>query len=461
MKYFKNTSLKIRILITFTAITILLVAIMARVSYESVKENYLQQAGEHVKMLSTYMAKSLDVKYLDFISSSKNNLADEVYHKFLVGHVQKSGVENAFIFDKSLALLATAKAGISSSQLKLNQNEILLVSPGASGVSVPFSNKEGHWFIWGFYRIDDNFYLGIEENASRLETLNQLSRIFFGIGLAGIILTIIAGWFIARSIAEPVDKLVDYSKEIGAGNFKAVPPKKINGEFSILNKSMQQMQNDLETQNKEREQMLAQIAHEIRNPLGGIELLSGLVKENLSNDDPSQMHLKKIIEEVHGLKEQLNLFLEYSKPQKVDKENVNLNILAKEVEDNFLAELKQKNIEFRIENQLETISFDRGHLKQTLVNLVSNSIDAVDNNGQIVFSSIRQNGSSMLQIKDNGSGIDEQKMKDIFRPFYTSKANGTGLGLAICRKLCLANNAELLMKNNDSKGCSFFLWVKN
>ena len=374
--------------------------------------------------------------------------------------VRKSGVENVFIFNNALEVLATAKEGISSSQLKLNQNEIFFIEVNETGVSFPFSDERGRWFIWGFYRINAEFYLGVEENASRLETLNQLSRVFLGIGLAGVILTIIAGWFIAQSISEPVDKLVEYSKQIGAGNFKVSPPQKINGEFAILKNSMQKMQSDLAAQNKEREQMLAQIAHEIRNPLGGIELLSGLVKENLDTHDPSHAHLKKIIDEVHGLKSQLTLFLEYSKPQQVNKEKVDLEALLNEIKNHFSADLEQKKIDFKTVNQLDSILFDVNHLKQTLVNLVSNSIDAVENHGRIVFSSVRKNGSNLLQISDNGTGIKDTKIKMVFDPFYTTKANGTGLGLAICQKLCSANNAELSVENNLQNGCTFSLKVR-
>jgi len=460
MNYLKNTSLKYRILFVFTAITVLLVAIMARVSYESVRENYLQQAGAQVKMLSAYMAHSLDPKYLDFISSDKDQVADEFYQQFLQDEVKKSGVENAFIFNKGFNILATAKEQVSSSQLKLNQNEILLITPKETGVSFPFSNEQGLWFIWGFYRINDNFYLGVQENASRLETLNKLSTIFFGIGLAGVILTLIAGWFIAQSIAEPVDKLVNYSKEIGTGNFTANPPEKISGEFAILKNSMQQMQSDLATHNREREQMLAQIAHEIRNPLGGIELLSGLVKENLDADDPSQAHLKKIIDEVHGLKSQLTLFLEYSKPQAVNKRKVDLQKLSKEIKENFSIELEQKRINFKTDIKQESVYFDPGHLKQTLINLVANSIDAVNGNGEIVFSSTQQNGSNIIQVSDNGPGVKEDEMETVFSPFFTTKANGTGLGLAICQKLCSANSADISLKNNKQTGCTFSLKVK-
>jgi signal transduction histidine kinase len=461
MKSFKNISLKHKILFVFTTITVFLVAVMARISYESVKENYLGQAEAHVKRLSAYLATSIETKYLDFVAKGHTGRASAMYRTILQDEVQKSGLENAFLFDRQFKILAMAKDGVSPSQLALNQNEILLITPGESGVSFPFHDDAGRWFIWGFYRLDDNYYLGIEENASRLETLNNLSSVFLGIGLAGIVLTLIAGWFIARAIAEPVEKLVSYSQQIGSGEFTAQPPKNISGEFAILKNSMLQMQNNLARQNQEREQMLAQIAHEIRNPLGGIELLAGLVMENLKSDETSELHLKKIIDEVHGLKGQLGLFLEFSKPQPVHKKTVDLEQLSKEVKTNFTTEIEQKKIDFKIQNQLGPVFFDAGHLKQILNNLVANSIEAVANNGQISILSNRRDGAVCVQVKDDGPGIGKSKLKDIFNPFYTTKANGTGLGLAICKKLCRANKADIFVENNPEKGCTFTLEIGN
>jgi len=319
--------------------------------------------------------------------------------------------------------------------------------------SFPFSDSDKQWYIWGFYRINKNFYLGIRERASRLETLNTLSTVFFGIGLAGIILTIIAGWFIAQAIAKPVEKLIAYSKSIGLGNFNSQAPKNVNGEFAILKNSMAQMQTNLHEQNKEREQMLAQIAHEIRNPLGGIELLTGLIKEDLENDNPSQKHLNKISEEVYGLKNQLNLFLDYSKPINAEKSSVKLPEILNEIKGNLFKEIHAKNIAFNLKLANEKLQFDTNHLKQILTNLIANSIDAVDENGTITASFFKKNKTLIITVIDNGTGIKEENIAHIFRPFFTTKANGTGLGLAICKKLCEANKATINVEIKNNNTC--------
>lgn len=451
-------SIKVKTILIFTSITILLVLIMARVGYVTVKDNYLHQSSDHIKMLCSYMAASIDEKYLEFISINDDQVKNN-YIDFLKEQVNRSGVENAFLFNRSLQILAFAKDGISTTQLQLNKNEILNVNTGKAIVSFPFSDYEDHWYIWGFFRINENFYLGIRESVNRLNILNNLSGIFIGIGIGGIILTVIAGWFIAQNISGPVDKLVRFSKKIGRGEFNASAPEKIYGEFKILKDTMEQMKSDLARKNDEREQMLAQIAHEIRNPLGGIELLVGLVKEDLNKSNTSEMHLQKITDEVQNLKKQLTVFLEYSKPLQVHKQEIDLNKLTVDIEQYFKNKISEKNIRLQTENNVKTIYFDKGHLKQILNNLLSNSLDAAQTGGCIQLFSGQQNGEIVISVSDNGPGIKSENEKNIFVPFFTTKANGTGLGLAISKKLCKENNAELEYKKNENRGCTFMIKV--
>jgi signal transduction histidine kinase len=219
------------------------------------------------------------------------------------------------------------------------------------------------------------------------------------------------------------------------------------------------MKTDLAEKNEEREQMLAQIAHEIRNPLGGIELMAGLVKESMPADDKSAQHIQKILEEVHGLKQQLTLFLEYSKPLEVNPENINVRELVIEIESIFESSIKSKGIHFSLDDQLKKVFFDYGHLKQTLINLVSNSIDAIEKNGKIAISAFPKNGQAILSIENNGPAIAEKNQKKIFNPFFTTKASGTGLGLAVCQKFCALNNADIELDNLYKTGTRFLIYI--
>ncbi len=447
-------SIKTKIIIILNVITVSLVILMSSISYFAVKKNYLQQSTEHVRMLSSYMAASLNPSYLDFISNT-NTQASTLYKNYLMTQVKQSGIENAFIFNKDLKILSFANYGISQTQLQLNRAEIALIKTGNSGASFPFSDYSGRWYIWGFYRINDNFYLGIEESAKRLETLNELSSNFILIGILGVLVTLIAGWFIAYNISKPVNKLVEFSEGIGAGNFNTPSPSKISGEFEILRNTMEKMKGDLANQNREREQMLAQIAHEIRNPLGGIELLTGLVLEDFEGKTETRNHLKKILQELAGLKNQLTLFLDFSKPLNPEMIESDVASVISEVKRNLNSSIDRSKIDFTVDVQNNSILFDYGHLKQILTNLVSNSIDVLQNGGSIKIESLANNGYSEISISDNGPGIARDNVTNIFNPFFTTKASGTGLGLAICKKLCIANNARMYFENNTSGGCTF------
>jgi signal transduction histidine kinase len=451
-------SIRTRIIITFCLITTILVVILARISFITVKENYLQQSSENVRRLSSFMGTHINKKYLSFLTSNDGEVK-KMFTTQLREHMESAWVENVFIFNTSLQILAAAKNPISGSQLQLNKNEIYRLNTGESGTSFPFFNEKERWYIWGFYKISDNLYIGVEEDASRLETLNELAGTFFMIGLAGILLTVFAAWLIAYSITKPVHKLVNFSDQIGQGKFDVAAPQKVYGELEILKSTMVQMKNDLSVKNTEREQMLAQIAHEIRNPLGGIELLTGLVKEDVEPDSNAGKHLFKIQQEIKFLKEQLTLFLDYSKPLKAEPEETMLAPLIDEIKQRIRDDLARKKINFSYEGSLEKITFDGQQLKQVLTNLIVNSVDNVKSNGLIAIKSYKHDGKRMISISDNGPGIKAEHQPKIFTPFFTTKANGTGLGLAVSKKLCTVNNALLRFENNVSGGVTFKIIV--
>ncbi|MCB0282722.1 MAG: HAMP domain-containing histidine kinase [Calditrichaeota bacterium] len=454
----RSLSVRYKIILLFSLITVILVIVLSRISYVTVREIYLEQAAGHVKTLTSLAASDLDASYLLFLTA-KADQAHNYYQSYLDGIVRQTAVANAFIFNKNLDVLVSSEKHRFGSELILNRSEIERLTIHQSGSSFPFADSDQNWYIWGFYNIDDRFYLGIRENINRLERINQLSTIFFWIGAAGVLLTVMGGWIIARTVARPVDKLVEFSKKIGRGDFEAQVPDKIYGEFALLKETMQQMQTDLAAKNDEREQLLAQIAHEIRNPLGGIELLAGLIKEDSLTESPAHNHSSKILQEVSGLKEQIAAFLYYNKPIESKPQQVQLKDILKDVKLIHAQRLQDKNIKLNFEDADYPLFFDPQHLKQVLTNLTANSIDAVEENGHISIKTFK-NGSHGFEVCDNGPGLDPKYRKNIFKPFFTTKSNGSGLGLAICKKLCQQNNALLEYDENYKDGSRFIVITK-
>ena len=220
------------------------------------------------------------------------------------------------------------------------------------------------------------------------------------------------------------------------------------------------MRNNISNNQKEKEKILAQIAHEIRNPLGGIELLTNLISEEESNNQKKEEYTNRILNEIGELKKLISSYLDYSKPTKPQPELVNLIELVAECKSIFENDLDKNSIKLKEDIQLSEIIFDRTHLKNVLINLIKNSIESIKVNGEIIIKTFKSNNRSCISIQDNGLGIKSSELDNIFNPFYTTKADGTGLGLSSCKKYCDDNSSQLTVEQLE-KGCKFKICKEN
>ncbi|MCC7431034.1 HAMP domain-containing histidine kinase [bacterium] len=464
LKVIEKSYFKFQIIIVFSLISALLVGVTAKASYDFVRKIFLEQISEQTELLTKILASNLEKKYLDFLEpNDKSSVAKNYYQKILKSEVEKMQLNTAFIFDSSFVVLAdqTKITSEKETRLLLNRKEIKELKIGEVTTSLPFKSENGKWFLWGFYRFSEKHWLCTQENANRLEHIENLSVYFWWIGIAGTLLTVFVSWFLAKNLTKPIYELVSFSALLEGGNFKATLPEKIKGELLILAKAMDKMREGLANKQREKEQMLAQIAHEIQNPLGGIELLAGLVREDLPKNSKNIVYLEKISSEILGLKTLITAYLNFSRPIKANREPVEIKKAVDEafflLSDKF--ESKKTNLIF--EGSSETILFGYNQLKQVLVNLFSNSLEAIQNEGSIKISVEKNGNNYFLRVCDDGTGIKNGNTEEVFEPFFTGRVNGTGLGLAITRKICQENEAKIYVSNNEKKGCTFTIEGKN
>lgn len=455
-------SIKNRIILTFTLLTTLLVVVLARVSYVSVREIYLDQLAEQTQLLARLIGNSVDTKYLSFVEGDNPSpRAQQLYTDKIGLQAAAMLVEDVFIFDRDFKILAQSSEeltpGSRDSRLLLNRREIQDLAVERASTSLPFRGKDGQWYLWGFFRLDDNYWVGVQESARRLEKVESLANVFWLIGIAGVLITALCGWLLARAIARPIDRLVSFSEMLGKGDFAAQLPTGVSGELAILANALDKMRHDLARHHQEKETMLAQIAHEIRNPLGGIELLAGLVKEDLQRNQADTEYIGKILDEIAGLKGLITAYLNYSRPSPPAKETVKVTEVVAEVRDSLKNKLAQKKAMLMDTSNGETIEFDRRQLRQILQNLVNNSLEMMNSSGNILIETQRNGSGVEIRICDDGPGIPETEMGKIFEPFFTTRATGTGLGLAICKKFCRENNAEIFAENRKNGGSVFII----
>ncbi len=459
-RLFPKLTIKLRIILIFTSITVVLVGALSTVSYYFVRNIYSNQLYEQTALLTRLTGVGLNQKFLPLLPvGDRKSLANSYYREYLQNQSTVMGLNQAFIFDVDFTILAhsdsTFQLGRSQPQLSLSRSEIIGLNLAESTLSLPFKGEDGNWYLWGFYRLDEGHWLGVQESAARLARIEDLARIFWIIGLTGVFITIVSGWLLARSIAKPIDRLVKFSEDLGKGRFDAAAPAGIHGELATLTRALDRMRNDIAQKQKEKMDMLAQIAHEIRNPLGGIELLAGLIEEAAPSDSVSKDYARKILDEIAGLKVLVNDFLNYSKPVVAKPEWVDVPGLVDEIRDIFQAQSEAKGFTIFQNASANSVYFDPHHLRQILMNLVSNGLEQTEPGGSIEIEVKENEDKTTLLVKDDGPGIPQENLHSVFEPFFTTRTNGTGLGLAICRKLCRANMAEITVTNNPEKGCTF------
>ena len=454
-----NAAIKTRIMVIFSLIALILVGSMAFISYRFVRDIYLEQIEDQMALMNKVIANGLNKNYLDYIQNDNENMAYRYYQKKLSEANKTMQLHNIFLFDSTLSVIVKVKEDISAARLKINRNGIDKLKISSTTVSLPFKGNDNNWYMWGFYRLNEDYYLGIQESAVRFERLDSLTFIFGSIALLGLLLIFVAAWLVARAIASPIDRLVHFSQEIGEGNYSSNPPDSINGELAVLNNALVKMRNGILQHHEEKEKLLAEIAHEIRNPLGGVELLAGLINENLPNDNPNAEYARKITYEIQGLKNQVNEYLQFSRSAPPRPQHFDLSKVIAEINEIFKPQLKQKNIQLIWENNIEELKFDLSHMRQILMNLVGNSINVLAAKGKIWIYANRNGKHNYISVTDNGPGIAATDIESIFEPFYSRRNGGTGLGLAICRKLCNENQATLKAENNKEAGCTFTIII--
>ena len=208
-------------------------------------------------------------------------------------------------------------------------------------------------------------------------------------------------------------------------------------------------------------EMAANIAHEIRNPLGGIGGFATLLERDLADDPQKQKLVRRIIEGINGLNKITSDVLLYTRKMEPDRKPVNVkNILSEAISLVSLeAEKTGVKIEYRYPKENIEASLDPDLLKRMTLNLLKNSLRAMPGGGLLAIDLSWKLLHNLLTIKiaDSGVGIPPDDLNKIFNPFYTTDSKGTGLGLAIVRRIVEVHHGNIKVDSQPQKGSEFIV----
>lgn len=235
----------------------------------------------------------------------------------------------------------------------------------------------------------------------------------------------------------------------------------INGMLKKLQRENFRRQ-DLEKQLHQKEKMAslgriaAGIAHEVKTPLAiiktRIQMWQLLDRKNEENNNvPSNESINMVTDEINRLSKLVNRLLIFARPINTKLSSIDIKLLLKDVLFMMQMDRKAELIKFNTEyyDDLPLIEVDKNSLKQVLINVLSNSIEAITGKGAIFVKTkyVEEKGIIRIEITDTGENIPDDIMNNIFEPFFTTKDTGVGLGLAISYEIIKTHNGTIRFKN--------------
>jgi two-component system nitrogen regulation sensor histidine kinase GlnL len=219
--------------------------------------------------------------------------------------------------------------------------------------------------------------------------------------------------------------------------------------------------------------LAAGLAHEIKNPLGGIKGAAQLLEKELPEDSELLDYTRIMIKETQRVNRIVEELLALTTPKKLQLSKVNLHQILGDILTLQKNGLGSREIAFqqKFDPSIPPILADEEQLTQLFLNLIKNAVEAVGENGQIRISSrilsdytLTQKGERRqrmvaVEISDDGPGMSREQLDQLFTPFFTTKSRGTGLGLAICHKIVTEHRGLIKVASELGKGTSFTIML--
>jgi two-component system sensor histidine kinase HydH len=319
--------------------------------------------------------------------------------------------------------------------------------------------------------------LQVEEAATRQEVL--LRRLAWGMALTGslgAIAGLILGFGVAYTVSRSIRRLQVQIRDAAGIMGETMPEvvllpdgqmEGLGGQIDLLTGRITQMVQQL--RQREREviraeqlaavgQLAAGVAHEIRNPLTSIKML---VQAGLQEDAPLGLagdDLRIIEQEIRRMERSLQSFLDFARPPKAVRRPMKLMPMLHSVMALLQGRAQKQKVEIRLDSTSEDIQLvaDEEQLRQVVVNLALNSLDAMPNGGTIHVS-VRKDDSGRVYVRvaDTGPGIPADIIPRLFQPFASSKETGLGLGLVVSKRIIEDHGGNLEAENRPQGGARF------
>lgn len=258
-----------------------------------------------------------------------------------------------------------------------------------------------------------------------------------------------------QSIAELINNHINEKSDIANINLK--------NEFGELSDVINRFSDSVQVMIEERisyenlallGEFAAFVIHDLKNPISGIHLLAEGLNKKIESNDEIKKYTNEILLASQKLDDFIKKTLDIAKPATMNFKKIDITELL----ENVLIELnlKEIKIEKHIDKSIPLIMGDYQLLMRAITNIMHNAIESIELKGKIIIEIIKEK-NLIIKISDNGIGIDKEKLKSIFRPFYSSKGKGHGLGLAMVKKVIMMHQGSIHVDSKPGIGSTFII----
>lgn len=306
----------------------------------------------------------------------------------------------------------------------------------------------------------------IEQQSSVIEEFEVLERNFLISTAIGLVSATVLGVILSRFVTNPLGKLSHLTKVLGKGDFDVkIQPSKIT-EINTIMKSFKELEISLkklfeterelvEANTRIKNERLAAVgelassmAHDMKNPLGTIRTGMDILKRNAEIKPEMENVIQRMDRAVSRMSHQVEDVLNYVRKTPLAIKPVSIKSVIKSAIQTLEV---PNNIQISTEGEDITISGDERKMEIVLINLILNSIQAIDQKeGKIIIRISQIDKDGVIEIEDSGPGIPENVASDIFKPLITTKQKGTGLGLASCKNIIEQHGGSIAFQNNPT-----------
>src|SRR3569623_2102252 len=351
--------------------------------------------------------------------------------------------------------------GASAYELGADRLELGRAAAGQPAASPLFTGHDEVPYKRGYAAIQDGAtvvgFAVVEANADYLIPLAAFRRRLLLAGTLALVAVLALTVVLARRISQPVVRLAAAAEGIGRGELDRPVPIETRDEVGFLAQTIDQMRAALKARDERLQMMLAGIAHEVRNPLGGLELYAGLLRDALQDRPERLEEVKRIEREINYLKVVVTEFLDYARRPPPELAPVRLFDLLDEVRELVAAE-GSVTVKVACRGDLR-VTADAGQLRRALLHLGRNAVAAAQRRhpggGAVMLRGHRDGSRIHIEVEDDGAGVPHELREKIFTPFFTTREKGTGLGLAFVREIVADHGGAIQVSEAPGGGARF------